>query len=64
MGIDLQGKYCSKRKLLAGSDWAQRLKDPVITEVQSAVRAGTVCLSLSFLTDDIKEEEAALQVLC
>lgn len=64
MGVDLWGQHCGKRKLLAGSEWAQRLKDPVTTEVRSAVRAGTVYLPLSIHTDEIKEKEAGLQVLC
>lgn len=64
MGADLWGQYYSKRKLLAGSDWTQRLKNPVTMEVWSAVRAGTVWLPLSIHTDEIKEKEAALQVLC
>ena len=64
MGAALWGHCCSKRKLSAGSDWTQRLKDPVALEAWSAVRAGTVCLPLSIHMDEIKEKEAAFQVIC
>lgn len=62
-GCRSSGQCCSRRKLSAGSDWTQRLC-PVTVELWSAARAGTVCLPLSVHADEIKEKEAALQVLC